>query len=70
MIAADSTCSLMIKTSQEHTLELLAKKTKQKKRTKKKCGFQLFLGTRKSSDTGSVIAFQCYVVWMLKLVNV
>ena len=35
MIAADSTCSLMIKTSQEHTLELLAKKTKQKNEQRK-----------------------------------
>ena len=34
------------------------------------CCFQLFLGTRKSSDTGSVITFQRYIVWMLKLLNV
>lgn len=53
MIAADSTCSLMFKASQEqHASEPHAKFF-----FFKMCCFQLFLETRKSSDTGSVIAF-------------
>ena len=50
MIAADSTCSLMIKTSQEHTSELLAKK-KKKKRTKKKCAVSSYFWEQESLVT-------------------
>ena len=49
MIAADSTCSLMIKTSQEHTLEPHAKKTK--KQTKKKCAVSSYFWEQESLVT-------------------
>ena len=46
MIAADSTCSLMIKTSQEHTSELLAKK-KKKNEQRKNVLFPVIFGNKK-----------------------